>query len=861
MNRRIDLSIGQRLGLGFAVAGALLALLAVTSHRGTERIEALQRRQAELVRPRALAAERLETAVLSAALAARGHALAPDAEHAQAHEAALQRVRDEMEALAALPRDEDGGELFERVPVLVDRFQRASRQMVQGGQGPAATRALESAMGGAREDLLAVVRAYGKLQQRKMDEALAGIAGSARDMDRAGLGLAALVAALLAATFWLTARSVRQPALALVAASRRLAAGDFEQAVALAGAPTAPGEEPANDELGELAHSFGRMALKLREREAQLRAGGRLAIALASHLDVGRLCDAALEALWGHLGVELGAIYLSEEGGGLRRRAALGLSSGEEVLREGEGIPGRAAQTRRTVTAQDLPADSAFTIHLGVDRLPPRAVAAAPLLLQDGRVAGVLVAAGVRPMAEEAIQFLEHAASQLASSLQNAFGHARIQQMAEQLQEQNERLQAQQEEVQSQAEEIQAQNEELQSQNEELQAQGEELQSQGLELRRTVERLSASEEVLREADRNKNEFLAVLSHELRNPLAAIRNSLYILGRIEPDSGRAKRAQSVIDRQVEQLARLVEDVLDLTRISRGKMNLQTTAVDLGAIVKQAAEDHGAEFSSRGIQLAVQAAPDACVDGDPARLAQVTGNLLVNAAKFTPLGGRVSVSLEVEGRRARLRVKDTGAGMDEHTLGRLFEPFMQANMTLARTNGGLGLGLALVKRLVEMHGGSVSARSEGPGKGSEFTVELPARSPPSTGVARPPPPAQRARRRVLVVEDNVDAAESLAEALALGGHEVVVAFRGGEGIEKARAWRPDVLVCDIGLPDMEGHEVARTFRGDPELRTVYLVALSGYALPDDVRKASEAGFHEHLAKPPNLAKLKDLLSAAG
>jgi signal transduction histidine kinase/HAMP domain-containing protein len=859
MNRRIDLSIWQRLALGFGVAGALLALLVVTSHRWSERIEAMQRRQDELVRPRATAAARLETAALYAALAAREYAITPDAAHLQAYEADAQKVRD---ALAALPRDEDGEALFNRIPVLVDRFQDASRQMVDARQGSMPGPVLESTMGGAREDLLAVVRAYEVLQHRKMDGALAEIAGSARDMDRAGLALAALVAGLLAATFWLTARSVRRPALALVAASRRLAAGDFDQAVALAGAPAMAGEASARDELSELARSFGRMALNLREREARLRAGAQLAGTLATGLDAGRLCEAVLEALLGHLGAEAGAIYLVEEGGRLRRRAALGLpGSGEDALEAGEGIPGRAVQTRRTVTVNDLPAGSPFGIHMGVDRLPPRAVAAAPLLLQDQKVAGALVAASVRPLSPEAIQFLEQAALLLASSLQNAFGHARIQQQAEQLQEQNERLQAQQEEVQSQAEEIQAQNEELQSQNEELQAQGEELQSQGLELRRTVDRLSASEEALREADRNKNEFLAVLSHELRNPLAAIRNSLYILERIEPGSQRAKRVQSVIDRQVELLARLVEDVLDLTRISRGKINLQTAPVDLGAVVKQAAEDHGAEFSSRGIHLAVQSASDAYVDGDPARLAQVTGNLLVNAAKFTSPGGRVSVSVSVDGGKVRLRVEDTGSGMDAQTLGRLFEPFMQANMTLARTNGGLGLGLALVKRLVEMHGGSVRAHSDGPGMGSEFTVELPVRDPPPTGEPRPPPPRPRTRRRVLVVEDNVDAAESLAEALALGGHEVVVAFRGGEGIEKARAWRPDVLVCDIGLPDMEGHEVARAIRGDPALNSVFLVALSGYALPDDVRKASEAGFDEHLAKPPNLARLKDLLAAAG
>jgi len=665
------------------------------------------------------------------------------------------------------------------------------------------------------------------------------------------MSFGALLLLVLAVTGFAATRSVRRPALELVASTRRLGAGDFDHAIELARAPE--GEAVRRDELVELRRAFGQMALELRTREARLRAGAVLASTLARSLDRNLLCASALDVVLGHLGLECGAVYLAGDGGALHRAHAVGLGGGDEVLGAGEGIPGRAATGRRTVLVDDIPADSPFTLRLGVDRLPPRAIAAVPLVLQDQLVVGVLVVASARAFPRDAVAFLERSAAQLGVSLQNAYGHERIQLLVGELQEKNGRLQAQQERLQAQQEELQAQNEELQAQQEELQAQNEELQAQGEELRRT-------EESLRQADRNKNEFLAVLSHELRNPLAPIQNSLHIMDQARPGSDQARRAQAVVARQVRHLTRLVEDLLDVTRISNGKVRLRRTSVELARLVRQAAEDNAALFAARNIELAVEIGAEPRVDGDPARLVQILGNLLQNAAKFTQSGGRVCVSLEGGDGRARVRVRDSGVGMDPETLGRLFQPFMQADVTLARTGGGLGLGLALVKGLVELHGGTVRAESEGRGKGAEFVVELPTHDADALAAPAPPPPPCP-RRRVLVIEDNVDAAESLRDALVLAGHEVEVAYRGADGIARAREWGPQVVLCDIGLPDMEGHEVARAFRADSALRAVQLVALTGYALPEDRQRALDAGFDDHLAKPPSMGRLEELLGQAG
>ncbi|MBI5485818.1 MAG: GAF domain-containing protein [Deltaproteobacteria bacterium] len=381
-------------------------------------------------------------------------------------------------------------------------------------------------------------------------------------------------------------------------------------------------------------------------------------------------------------------------------------------------------------------------------------------------------------------------------------------------------------------------------------------------LRAEAERaLRESERSLRELDRRKNDFLAVLSHELRNPLAPIQNSLYILERAAPGSEQARRAHDIIRRQAAQLTRLVDDLLDLTRISRNKIQLQRRSLELNALFRSVVDDHRSLFDTAGVRIELKPAPQPiAVNADGSRLAQVLGNLLNNAAKFTPRGGRVTVSITAEPQcdRAVIRVTDTGVGLAPEMLARLFQPFAQADTSLDRSKGGLGLGLALVKGVVELHGGTIEVRSDGLGKGAEFAVRLPLLPAGAVAAAPPAPDRPRVPRRILVVEDNIDAADTLRELLELRGHRVEVAYDGPDGLARAREFRPEVVLCDIGLPGMDGYEVARAFHADDVLRDIRMVALSGYALPGDLQRAAQAGFAHHLAKPPSLEKLEELLA---
>jgi two-component system CheB/CheR fusion protein len=318
---------------------------------------------------------------------------------------------------------------------------------------------------------------------------------------------------------------------------------------------------------------------------------------------------------------------------------------------------------------------------------------------------------------------------------------------------------------------------------------------------------------------------------------------------------------VIGRQAEHLTRLVDDLLDVTRIARGKIQLRTATLDLVELARRTIEDHAAMLARDGVELEVElpAAP-VWVEGDPTRIAQVLGNLVGNAAKFSDPGGRVNVRLEA-GDAAVVRVRDQGIGIAPDMLARLFVPFAQADETLARTRsrGGLGLGLALVRMLVELHGGTVEAHSAGLGAGAEFVVRLPlatrtARHGQGGGAGA------TAGRRVLVVEDNPDAGETLRELLGLEGHEVQLARTGEEGLALARTFRPDVVLCDLGLPGMDGFAFARAARAEPSLSTVALVALSGYAHEDDRRRAEAAGFVRHIRKPATLDDLRAAMAAA-
>jgi len=339
-----------------------------------------------------------------------------------------------------------------------------------------------------------------------------------------------------------------------------------------------------------------------------------------------------------------------------------------------------------------------------------------------------------------------------------------------------------------------------------------------------------------------------------------RRSLYILEHAAPASDQAKRAHVVVERQVAHVARLVDDLLDATRVASGKLQIRRERLELVELVRRAVEDHRALFAAGGIELrASVTTPPAWAQGDPTRLTQVVGNLLQNAAKFTAEGGRVEVSLSVNAGNAVLRLSDTGMGIPPEMLERVFEPFVQTEQALDRHFGGLGLGLALAKGIVERHGGEIRATSDGPGRGAVFTVRLPVDAsvaPEPTRISA----AQHRQRRVLIIEDNVDAADTLRDALELDGHTVVVANDGAQGIEAARRFLPEVVLCDVGLPRMDGYEVARVFRADAALRSAFLVAVTGYALAEDISRALEAGFDRHLAKPVSVDVLERALDEA-
>jgi PAS domain S-box-containing protein len=369
-----------------------------------------------------------------------------------------------------------------------------------------------------------------------------------------------------------------------------------------------------------------------------------------------------------------------------------------------------------------------------------------------------------------------------------------------------------------------------------------------------------AERALRDADRRKDEFLGMLSHELRNPLAPIRNASFILGRAEATSDAARRAREVIERQTEHITHLVDDLLDVTRIARGKIELRRAAVNLRELALRVAEDFRPVMEEKGITLRAEL-PDGRVvaDVDPVRVTQVVGNLLHNATKFTRPGDAVTLALSVDGGEAVITVRDTGAGIDPALLPTVFDPFVQGERTLARSEGGLGLGLALVKGITELHGGRVGLTSAGRGQGCEFVVRLPLRGDrgraPRAG-ASDPPRARGRTRSVLVVDDNRDAADTLADLVQVLGHEAVVAYDGPGALKLARERPPDVVLCDIGLPGMNGYELAKALR--QERIGAQLIAVSGYAQPEDVKRASEAGFDGHLAKPVRPEEIERLLS---
>jgi PAS domain S-box-containing protein len=366
---------------------------------------------------------------------------------------------------------------------------------------------------------------------------------------------------------------------------------------------------------------------------------------------------------------------------------------------------------------------------------------------------------------------------------------------------------------------------------------------------------------LSEADRRKNEFLAMLAHELRNPLAPISNAARAL-RMDSGDAALQSASEMLERQVGQMARLVDDLLDMSRITRGRIELRKERVELAPIVHQAVETVRAQYRSMNRDLTVTLPPQPLqLDADPARLAQVIGNLLNNACKFTDPGGKVSLHVEEEDRLAIIHVRDNGIGIAAENLPRLFEMFTQVDSSLERSRDGLGIGLTLVKTLVEMHGGDVAVRSEGLGRGSEFTVRLPLATVPS--VAAPASIAGKTGpiipRRILIVDDSEDGAGSLAMLLELAGHQTHQAHDGVSALEAAGRIRPDVVLLDIGLPRMSGYEVCRRIRKEPWGQDVVLVALTGWGQEEDRQQSRDAGFDAHMVKPVDHDALERFLAS--
>ena len=365
---------------------------------------------------------------------------------------------------------------------------------------------------------------------------------------------------------------------------------------------------------------------------------------------------------------------------------------------------------------------------------------------------------------------------------------------------------------------------------------------------------------LAETDRRKNEFLATLAHELRNPLAPMSNMLEVVKQAGDDAEVLKQAHDTIERQLGQMVRLVDDLLDLNRITYDRLELRRSEVELSSVVQQAVEVARPLIDAAGHDLIIDL-PDEPVylNADRARLAQVFGNLLNNSSKYTRPNGRISLSAKRIDHEVVLTVKDNGAGIPQDKLDRIFDMFMQVDLTAERSQGGLGIGLTLVKRLVEMHAGSIEARSAGEGEGSEFIVRLPVITKPSgaaqTGPAAEPSP----QRRILIVDDNRDAADSLAMLMEITGNTTYVAHDGIEAIEEIEKHRPEVVLLDIGLPGLTGHEVCRRVRQQPWGKNIVMIALTGWGQEDDRRKSEEAGFNGHLVKPVDYDKLLELLSS--
>ena len=387
----------------------------------------------------------------------------------------------------------------------------------------------------------------------------------------------------------------------------------------------------------------------------------------------------------------------------------------------------------------------------------------------------------------------------------------------------------------------------------------------GVESARDITQRKQAEAALREADRRKDEFLATLAHELRNPLAPIRNSLHILRMTACNDPTAERVCEMMERQVNHMVRMVDDLMEVSRITRGLIELRKEEADLAAIIRSAVETSRPIFEAAEHQLAITIPPEPILlHGDTVRLSQVFANLLNNAAKYTDHGGQIWINAKQEKSEVVVSIRDTGIGIPAPMLPKVFDMFMQADRSTHRSQGGLGIGLTLVKRLVELHDGSISVRSDGPGQGSEFIVRLPVAALQPERTTKPPVSQRTAslpQRRVLVVDDNKDAGASMGMLLKFLGSDVQIVHDGAAALAAIESYRPDVVLLDIGMPGMDGFEVARQVRQCAEFNNIMLIALTGWGQAEDRHRTQAAGFDYHLVKPADITALQSLLISAG
>jgi signal transduction histidine kinase len=859
-NSSLDLSIGQRLATGFGLFVLVVAvMLAVffSWHAASAREQQAYSERIAPLRDRIVA---LERSVLRAGIAVRSVLIEPTPERVRAFEESVSTMRERLSGLGQSTMESDGRGLYVQIEPLAREYLSQARDLVERrADGPVGSER-EAAIAAVRERLFDLTGAFNELQTRKATEALDQIA-RLRDRTSRGLITMAITAAIMLTVLAvLTTRAVSTPARALVAAADALKNGHWAATLTLARGDRASIAQSPRDEMRRLSDAIGSAAFALERREQRLRADSLLASAVASTLQREELAQRSLQAISTYLGAIVGIVYWASDSRTLIPVAQFATSAAGP-LSIGDGIPGQAAYERRPLFMEQVPARDEFQVKLGYDAAPPSAIGALPLATRDA-LHGVLLIGSLREFTDDARAFLEASATQLSIGFANVSSFEAVQKLLVEVRESNEKIQAQNEELQAQNEQIQAQSEEIQAQHEEMHSQNEELMQQSEELRRHADELA-------DADERKNRFLGVLAHELRNPMAPITNSLMILKQSTPGSATAQRAQAIIERQTSHLVRLIDDLLDITRISEGKIHIQRERLDLNELVRTCAEDLGAAFEQRSIALELDL-PNTTVTiaGDRTRLCQVIGNLLNNTLKFCEKSGRVKLSVRVDHAHAAavIKVADDGIGMDPELLGRLFQPFSQGVSGLARTNGGLGLGLALVRALVSLHEGTVEAHSDGSGRGAQFTIRLPLDLADSTlhdanlvAPAGALPDRKVETYRILIIEDNVDAASTLAEVLRFEGHDVAVAHAGSEGITLAKLFQPDVVLCDVGLPDVDGYTVARALRKEPTTRGALLVAVTGYASTSDKELAHSAGFDVHLAKPLEAGRLHEVFAA--